>query len=382
MNKRNVIIGSIVATSTIVGAGVFFHKREQKFNQEIDKKIAIRYKFLKSITPTAPAPKTRYLKGFLEFQNNSDVNIQLNALKFDIFYNEIKVGKVTFLEKKVIRPKTFIDIPLELTIPESILDFSRGDYAIDFSFGRTRQLYAAGTVLLFYKKFPKLISFSKQLILKSDNPLVSGMYGIQSVTNFTIKQNPELEKDCDYLTAKYKSLMSIRDEIGKKLKVMSVKASSLIENRENVLKTQETALKQLESLNNEMTRLLELQNKLNCKNKVGKGVISDCLAFDYSIKEYKEKIATLTAKITLSDTDKNLLESYRQSLMQIEKSFSQSNCRQEIEKLRLEETAILFSENAQKQEEMILPKNYSEQYLYIGVASIVLLVSLYIIVKE
>jgi transcription initiation factor IIE alpha subunit len=69
-------------------------------------------------------------------------------------------------------------------------------------------------------------------------------------------------------------------------------------------------------------------------------------------------------------------------ILQIENSFLEKQCRNEIEKKRLEESGEILTKQATTQELNILPSNYKEQYIYIGLGAVVLLVGLYIISKK
>lgn len=70
------------------------------------------------------------------------------------------------------------------------------------------------------------------------------------------------------------------------------------------------------------------------------------------------------------------------AILFLENSSTLSDCRNVIEQKRLEESAGLISKQSAIQESNVLPENYKEQYLYIGLGSVVLLVSLYLISKK
>jgi hypothetical protein len=65
-----------------------------------------------------------------------------------------------------------------------------------------------------------------------------------------------------------------------------------------------------------------------------------------------------------------------------ETEFSKLSCANKIEYKRLVETGEVLTENAIIQEKNVLPKNTNEQYIYIGIGSVVLLTSLYIIIRK
>ena len=62
--------------------------------------------------------------------------------------------------------------------------------------------------------------------------------------------------------------------------------------------------------------------------------------------------------------------------------FSKSSCANKIEYKRLVETGKIATDSAIKQEDDILPKNKNEQYIYIGIGAVVLITSLYLILKK
>jgi hypothetical protein len=66
----------------------------------------------------------------------------------------------------------------------------------------------------------------------------------------------------------------------------------------------------------------------------------------------------------------------------LENTSVDSDCRNKIEEIRLEESALLLSTQSAIQEKNVLPSNYKEQYIYIGLGSLVLLVGLYVIAKK
>jgi polyhydroxyalkanoate synthesis regulator phasin len=62
--------------------------------------------------------------------------------------------------------------------------------------------------------------------------------------------------------------------------------------------------------------------------------------------------------------------------------FSKSSCANKIEYKKLVETGQITTEMAKKQEDDILPKNNNEQYIYIGIGAVVLITSLYLIIRK
>jgi len=65
-----------------------------------------------------------------------------------------------------------------------------------------------------------------------------------------------------------------------------------------------------------------------------------------------------------------------------ETEFSKLSCADKIEYKRLVETSQVITEGAIVQEQNVLPKNTNEQYIYIGIGAVVLMTSLYIIIRK
>jgi hypothetical protein len=154
-------------------------------------------------------------------------------------------------------------------------------------------------------------------------------------------------------------------------------------------------------------------NKFNLKN---------CISLDVALKEAKDSLAYLKAeklngyKMTLPNqplfiqeslsafreymtkkapdfykTRTNVNEFYGKWLgdnllhnviKTLENKFVDLDCRNEIEQKRLEESGMLLTKQSAVSESNVLPSNYKEQYLYIGLGSLVLLVGLYVITKK
>ena len=66
----------------------------------------------------------------------------------------------------------------------------------------------------------------------------------------------------------------------------------------------------------------------------------------------------------------------------LENRFTLSDCRDKIEQKRVVESGKLITKQAIEQEKSILKKNEAEQFVYIGLGSLVLLVGLYLIIKK
>ncbi len=147
-----------------------------------------------------------------------------------------------------------------------------------------------------------------------------------------------------------------------------------------------------------------------------------CFVLDSNLKELKDSLAYLKAekingyKMTLPNKPKYVEQSYNafknyiekeakdfykantninsyygekmgnvllpSAILFLENSSTLSDCRNVIEQKRLEESANLITKQSAIQEGNVLPANYKEQYLYIGLGSVVLLVGLYLIAKK
>ena len=66
----------------------------------------------------------------------------------------------------------------------------------------------------------------------------------------------------------------------------------------------------------------------------------------------------------------------------LERTFSELDCRNKIEQIRLDESGMLLTKQSAVSESNVLPSSYKEQYIYIGLGSLVLLVGLYVIAKK
>lgn len=165
-------------------------------------------------------------------------------------------------------------------------------------------------------------------------------------------------------------------------------------------------------------RTIFLENFL--KNRFSK---KDCISLDIHLKEAKDVLAYLKAeklkgykmlfdsqpdlvKESLSDFTNyinNKATSYwkdrttnRKSfyggemggrilpyyILKLENEITNSNCRAEIEKKRLEESAEILTKQSAVSEKNVLKPNYKEQYIYIGLGVVVLFTGLYIIGKK
>ena len=110
--------------------------------------------------------------------------------------------------------------------------------------------------------------------------------------------------------------------------------------------------------------------------------IKDCLALDKLIKEYIVRKSDLLKQKLAGGVNQSLLNETLKVFNESEDKFSRLNCRNKIEFLRLNETAVLDLEQAIKSEASVLEKNKKEQNLYIGLGAIVLLTGFYILIKK
>ena len=107
-------------------------------------------------------------------------------------------------------------------------------------------------------------------------------------------------------------------------------------------------------------------------------------ALDYFINWYNTKASSnfkrnQNVNSFFGSTLDNILPTV---IMKVENAFVDGGCRNKIEQIRLEESALLLSTQSAIQEKNVLPSNYKEQYIYIGLGSLVLLVGLYVIAKK
>jgi hypothetical protein len=117
-------------------------------------------------------------------------------------------------------------------------------------------------------------------------------------------------------------------------------------------------------------------------NEFGRYSDSDCIKLDEGISKISDKIIQERKKILENRGDKLYTESLERVKGGLESSFIFNNCRDKIEQKRAIESGKLITKQAIEQEKSILKKNEGEQFIYIGLGSLVLLVGLYLIVKK
>jgi hypothetical protein len=120
-------------------------------------------------------------------------------------------------------------------------------------------------------------------------------------------------------------------------------------------------------------------------NKYTQQEFSDCILLDAKLRKSIIIVADLQKKKLsggFSAMDNLLLNQEIELKNKREMEFSKSSCANKIEYKRLLETGQITTEMAKKQEDDILPKNNNEQYIYIGIGVVVLITSLYLILKK
>lgn len=120
-------------------------------------------------------------------------------------------------------------------------------------------------------------------------------------------------------------------------------------------------------------------------NKYTEQEVSDCILLDEKLRKSITIIADLEKKKVaggFNDLDRVLLNQEIDLKNRREMEFSKLSCANKIEYKRLVETGQITTDMAKKQEEDILPKNNNEQYIYIGIGAVVLITSLYLILRK
>lgn len=127
---------------------------------------------------------------------------------------------------------------------------------------------------------------------------------------------------------------------------------------------------------------------LNTKSdvKVSNASFQECAGLDNGIREFKQNILDLRKKaLTISGLTKNeegLLVRLQSDLNERENKFTNKNCRDKIETIRLTDTAVVSTKLAEIMEQQVLSKNQKEKYVYLGVGGLVLLTGLFIVLKK
>jgi len=120
-------------------------------------------------------------------------------------------------------------------------------------------------------------------------------------------------------------------------------------------------------------------------NKYTEQEFSYCILLDQKIKKSIGIVADLQKKQLergFNTLDGILLNQEIELKNKRETEFSKLSCANKIEYKRLVETGEVLTDSAIEAEKNVLPKNTNEQYIYIGIGSVVLLTSLYIIIRK
>jgi hypothetical protein len=132
--------------------------------------------------------------------------------------------------------------------------------------------------------------------------------------------------------------------------------------KSNSPKTQDVLSKK-SLLETRVKKLGALITKNNCSDLYTDRELSECIIIDDNIKYY-------------TDTKNSV------GAAEAEFKFVKLKCRDKIEYNRQKTSATQFSKEAESAESSVLGKSSSEQYVYIGVGSLVLLAGLIIIIKK
>lgn len=120
-------------------------------------------------------------------------------------------------------------------------------------------------------------------------------------------------------------------------------------------------------------------------NKYTQQEFSYCILLDQKLKKSIGIVADLQKKKLaggFNALDGILLNQEIELKNKRETEFSKLSCANKIEYKRLVETGELITDSAITQEQNVLSKNTNEQYIYIGIGSVVLLTSLYILIRK
>lgn len=204
------------------------------------------------------------------------------------------------------------------------------------------------------------------------------------LTNEDVLISKGQESTCDLLNVKLDLIMSEMKSISPEWQMLYILKDKTSEQEKRFA----FLMSKIKPLSEQRDILLN-QIKKSCSN-FSKAQGSDCLSLDASIKEFTDKIDQYSKDIlkpigstALSkEAMKKLIEKYNIELLKRKNEFEEKSCRDYIEKKRLNESGYLISTQSEKQEKNVLSSNYKEQYIYIGLGSVVILTGLYIISKK
>lgn len=109
----------------------------------------------------------------------------------------------------------------------------------------------------------------------------------------------------------------------------------------------------------------------------------NCQSLDKDIKRISDRILLERKKDPLPSLQQRAyMEALELKKDGWESSFATHGCRDIIENIRLTTGAVEESKFAIKAEQQVLPKNEKDQSIYIGLGAVVMLIGLYIVLKE
>lgn len=196
------------------------------------------------------------------------------------------------------------------------------------------------------------------------------------------ESNPDF---CKNITLKRNLLISEYQNLQNKIKELREKRTAKLISYEEASKIEAELNKQW--LNKEKELDINKIQVSNCSKE-----IESCIALDKIIKQLKDNISEFSSDILKplnqrknkysDDSLKSMISKSNEALLKYNNEFSNKNCRNVIENLRLEESGFILTKQSEKIEKNTLDSNFKEQYIYIGLGSVVLFTALYIISKK
>lgn len=137
----------------------------------------------------------------------------------------------------------------------------------------------------------------------------------------------------------------------------------------------------------------ELYSKGNCKLQpsyrtgVSYKNVRDCIFLDVKNRELMSEIAFRERKklelgSAWTNSSEINLQKIKSEYANSQNEFITKGCAERLESQKLKDDSILLTEQAIKSEESVLKKNFTEQYVYIGFASVLLLTGFYVVLKK
>lgn len=190
---------------------------------------------------------------------------------------------------------------------------------------------------------------------------------------------------CVNITLKRNMLISEYEDLQNKLKELREKRTAKLITEEEASKMQSVLYKNVLAKEKELDA-----NKIqvaNCSKEV-----ESCVNLDKIIKQLQDNVAEFSADILKplnqrknkfsDDSLRGMISITNDALLKYNNEFVDKKCRDVVENLRLEESGLILTKQSEKSEKNVLPSNVNEQYIYIGLGSLVLLTGLYIISKK